>query len=324
MRILKIFKKKGITCIYISHKIEEIINISDTITVLRDGNVVDTLETKDTTTDKIISMMVGRELKERFPSSKRKIGKVVFEIKNFTSFYPNQPDKKCIDDVSFIVREGEVLGIAGLMGSGRTELVTTIFGEYGVNTEGTIIIDDNEVKINSARQAMENGLSLIPEDRKNLGLILINSILKNISLPNLNQFSSFLRIDNFKEVKSCLEIINNLLIKASSILALVNTLSGGNQQKVVIAKWLLSSPKVFILDEPTRGIDVGAKYEIYKLINKLAEEGKAIIFVSSELPEILGMSDRILVMYQNKCKGILDCKDATQEKIMTMATGLAS
>ncbi len=324
MRILKMFKNKGITCIYISHKLEEIIDISDTITVLRDGTVVDTVDTKDTTTNKIISMMVGRELKERFPYSQRNKKKVIFEVKNFTSYYPNKTDKKCVDNVSFNVRQGEVLGIAGLMGSGRTELVTTIFGEFGTNTTGTIIIDNKEVKINSARQAMENGISLIPEDRKQLGLILINSILKNISLPNLNKFSSFFRIDNYKEVKSCQEISKNLLIKASSLLALVNTLSGGNQQKVVIAKWLLSSPKVLILDEPTRGIDVGAKYEIYKLINTLASEGKAIILVSSELPEILGMSDRILIMHENKCKGIIDREEATQEKIMTIATGLAS
>jgi D-xylose transport system ATP-binding protein len=323
MRILEIFKSKGMTCIYISHKLEEIIHIADTITVLRDGIVVDTVMTKDITTDKIISMMVGRELKERFPYAKRALGDVLFEVKNFTSYYPNQPEKKCVDDVSFTVRQGEVLGISGLMGSGRTELVTTLFGEYGIKTTGHILIDNREVRNNSARQAMENGLGLIPEDRKKLGLVLINTIIKNISLPNLNQFASFFRINSFKERKSAQEIADNLHIKASSLLALLNTLSGGNQQKVVIAKWLLSSPKVLILDEPTRGIDVGAKYEIYKLINTLAEQGKAIILVSSELPEIMGMCDRILVMYRNKCKGILKREEATQEKIMTIATGLA-
>lgn len=322
MKILKIFKSKGVTCIYISHKLEEIVNIADTLTVIRDGAVVDTVSTKDITTDKIISMMVGRELKERFPISKRSIGKVIFEVKNFTSYFPTQPDKKCIDNVSFSVREGEVLGISGLMGSGRTELVTTLFGEYGINTSGTILIDNKEVKINSARHAIENGIGLIPEDRKQLGLILISSILKNISLPNLNQFSSFFKIDNYKEVKTCQGISSDLHIKTPSLLTIINTLSGGNQQKVVIAKWLVSAPKVLILDEPTRGIDVGAKYEIYKLINLLAKEGKAIILVSSELPEILGMSDRILIMHKNQCRGILDSKNATQEKIMTIATGL--
>ena len=224
--------------------------------------------------------------------------------------------------VSFSLRKGEILGIAGLMGSGRSELVTTIFGEYGQNRTGEVLFDGVPVEIDSARAAMNNGISLVPEDRKRMGLVIDQSIIKNMSLPNLERFSNFLAINRNAELKACQSMASYLAIKTPTLQALVNSLSGGNQQKVVIAKWLMSEPKVLILDEPTRGIDVGAKYEIYKLMNKLAEEGVAIILVSSELPEILGMSDRVLVMHEGECAGIVAATEATQEKLMAMATGI--
>jgi D-xylose transport system ATP-binding protein len=324
MRILKTLKENGVTCIYISHKLEEFFKITDTITVLRDGKVVNTVATSDTTPEKLIAMMVGREMTDRYPPSERTPGQTVLEVKNLTSYDPIIVNKKRVNDVSFNVRKGEILGIAGLMGSGRTELVTTIFGEFGINISGDIILDGKKLKISSAHDAMFNKISLVPEDRKKLGLILMQSILKNISLPNMSQFSGFMRINKLKELQECQKYYKNLSIKSSSVYAAANSLSGGNQQKVVISKWLMSNPEVLILDEPTRGIDVGSKYEIYKLMNSLAKEGVAIIMVSSELPEILGMSDRIMVMHEGKCAGILDRKDATQENIMTLATGISN
>ena len=320
--ILKTLKENGVTCIYISHKLEEFFEITDTITVLRDGTVVDTVETSKINTEKMIAMMVGREMTERFPVGDRQPKKTMLEIKNLTAYDSNNPDKKKVDNVSFNVRQGEILGISGLMGSGRSELVSTIFGEYGTKITGNIIIDGKEVKIKSAKDAMTNKISLVPEDRKAMGLVLMQSIIQNISLPNIKQFSTAFSIDKHRELHECEKASKSVSIKYSSLHDAVDSLSGGNQQKVVISKWLMSNPKVLILDEPTRGIDVGAKYEIYKLMNKLAKEGVAIIMVSSELPEILGMSDRILVMSEGRCTGILDRKDATQEKIMTLATGM--
>jgi D-xylose transport system ATP-binding protein len=322
MKILRHLKASGVTCIYISHKLEEFFRITDHITVLRDGKTVDTVPTSETTREKIIAMMVGREMKERFPISTRKPGKTILEIRNLTAYDPNNPEKKSVDHVSFSVREGEILGIAGLMGSGRTELVTTIFGEYGVNVTGEIVLHGKPLDIQSARDAMNSRISLVPEDRKALGLILLQSLLQNISLPNIQRFSTMFRINKHKEIRECQKFIQYLAIKTPSITTIVNTLSGGNQQKVVIAKWLMSEPKILIMDEPTRGIDVGAKYEIYRLMNTLAEEGVGIMMVSSELPEILGMSDRILVMDEGQCAGIVNRAEATQENIMALATGM--
>ena len=324
MGILRNLRQRGVTCLYISHKLEEFFRITDTITVFRDGAVVDTVRTSETKDEQLVAMMVGREMKERFPTGNRKPGETVLNVQNLSVGSPYQIGKKAIENVSFEVRKGEILGIAGLMGSGRSELVTTIFGEYGRNREGDIWLDGKPIQNDSARDAMNNKISLVPEDRKKMGLILEQSILKNMSLPNLEQFASAFSINKHKELQQCEKYSKYLTVKTPSLHAIVNSLSGGNQQKVVIAKWLMSDPKVLILDEPTRGIDVGAKYEIYKLMNSLAEEGVAIIMVSSELPEILGMSDRILVMHEGKCAGILDRTAATEEKIMAMATGLAT
>ncbi|MGD9162880.1 MAG: sugar ABC transporter ATP-binding protein [Desulfobacteraceae bacterium] len=325
MEILESLRNDGITCIYITHKLNEFFRITDTITVFRDGAVVDTLKTKDLTNEKIISMMVGREMTERFPTETQKPGDVVMEVKGVSVPDPVLQHKKLVDDVSFSLRKGEILGIAGLMGSGRTELVSAIFGEYGKNCRGTINIDNEDVSIHSARDAINNGISLVPEDRKLLGLVLGQSILKNISLPNMDQFTERFRVNQHKEFYECNEMSKKLSVKCPSVHSIVESLSGGNQQKVVLAKCIMSNPKILILDEPTRGIDVGAKYEIYKLMNALAGQGVAIIMVSSELPEVLGMSDRILVMHEGRCTGIIDNNEnATQERIMTLATGTAA
>lgn len=322
MEILKYLKHNGVTCIYISHKLEEFFRITDNITVLRDGLVVDTVRTADTTEEKVIAMMVGREMKERFPVRNRKIGEKILEVKELSTYDPLSQGKMAIKNISFDLRKGEILGIAGLMGSGRSELVTTIFGEYGKQITGEIFLEGKPVKILSARDAVNYGISLVPEDRKKMGLVLMQEVYKNISLPNIGKFSNALSIDKYRELKECKKHADDLTIKTPSLFTITESLSGGNQQKVVIAKWLMSNPKILILDDPTRGIDVGTKYEIYKLINKLAENGIAIIMISSELEEVLGMSDRIMVMCEGECTGILDRKDATQEKIMALATGI--
>ena len=324
MEILERLRNDGITCIYITHKLNEFFRITDTITVFRDGTVVDTVKTNDLTNAKIISMMVGREMTERYPTETRTPGDLVMEVNGVSVPDPLLQHKKLVDNVSFTLRKGEILGIAGLMGSGRTELVSAIFGEYGKNRNGEIKIEDKDVSINSARDAIDNGISLVPEDRKLLGLVLSQSILKNISLPNMDQFTEGLSVNQHKEYYECSKMSKKLSVKSPSVHSIVESLSGGNQQKVVLAKCIMSNPRILILDEPTRGIDVGAKYEIYKLMNTLASQGVAIIMVSSELPEVLGMSDRILVMHEGRCTGIIDNdENATQERIMTLATGTA-
>jgi len=321
--ILRTLKDKGVTCLYISHKLEEFFQITDTVTVFRDGQHVDTVPTKDTDTDKLIAMMVGREMTERFPARSVEIGESVLAVKDYKVASTEHLDKMLIENVSFDLRKGEILGIAGLMGSGRTELVTSLFGELGKKVSGTITLNGKELEIRSARDAMNNRIGLVPEDRKSLGLILEQSILKNIALPNMNKFSSFMRIDKNKELHESRKFAQSLRIKAPNLLVPVNKLSGGNQQKVVISKWLMTQPDVLILDDPTRGIDVGAKYEIYKLMNELVEQGVSIIMISSELEEVLGMSDRIMVMCEGRSTGILPVSEATQEKIMSLATTAA-
>ena len=323
MEILETLRSHGVTCIYISHKLEEFFRITDSVTILRDGKTITTQPTSNFNLESLVRNMVGREMKERFPKGNRKPGEVLLKVENLHANNPNDTNKKVLSGVNFELKRGEILGIAGLMGSGRTELVTTIFGEYGKITEGQISLDGQKLNIKNARDAMKYGISLVPEDRKGQGLILIQSILRNISLANLDQFSSFLRINQDAELAAAMTQGKNLAIKTSSLQAVVSSLSGGNQQKVVIAKWLLSKPKILIMDDPTRGIDVGAKYEIYKLMNELAEKGVSIIMISSDLEEVLGMSDRIVVMHEGSTSGMLEMSEATQEKIMALATGIA-
>lgn len=323
MEILATLKEHGVTCIYITHKLNEFFQITDTITVLRDGKAIISKPTRELTQEQLVRYMVGREMKERFPKSNRKPGKVIFEVDNLQANDPNDSSRKVLKGVTFNVRQGEILGIAGLMGSGRTELVTTIFGEYGKITNGSIRLEGQELRIQSARDAMHHGISLVPEDRKGQGLILMQTISRNISLPNLDRFASFFRINGDAEYAAASQQAKHLAIKAPHLEIPSDTLSGGNQQKVVIAKWLLSNPKLLIMDDPTRGIDVGAKYEIYKLMNDLSEKGVSIIMISSDLEEVMGMSDRIMVMCEGHSSRTLEPEEASQEYIMKLATGIA-
>ena len=323
MEILRTLKQHGITCIYISHRLEEFFLITDRVTVMRDGKIITTQPTKDVTQNDLVKFMVGREMKERFPKGKRIPGQVILEVEGLEAADPNDPNRKVLNGVSFNVRKGEILGIAGLMGSGRTELVTTLFGEYGIISKGKIRMGGREIKPKSAREAVNSGLSLVPEDRKKMGLVLIQTILRNISLPNLDQFSGFFRINSNSELQASMQQAKSLTIKAPSLDVLAETLSGGNQQKVVISKWLLSKPQVLIMDDPTRGIDVGAKFEIYKLMNDLAEKGVAVIMISSDLEEVLGMSDRVMVMCRGHSTITLPVAEADKERVMALATGVA-
>ncbi|PAB59519.1 xylose ABC transporter ATP-binding protein [Anaeromicrobium sediminis] len=318
-RIIKDLQKKGITFIIITHKLEEIFEIANTVTVIRDGLTISSDPIEDLDEDKIIKLMVGRELDDRYPKEVHQGEEVIMEVKDF-SVYDVMNNKELVKNVSFQVRKGEILGVAGLMGAGRTELVMGLFGAYGKNTSGTISIDGKEVNINSPKDAIKNGLALVTEDRKGNGLVLGQSVMVNTTLASLKKVLSGGVLDENKEIFHSNKYVDDLLIKTPSIEQLVKNLSGGNQQKVVIGKWLMTDPKILILDEPTRGIDVGAKYEIYNLMNKLAKKGVAVVMISSELPEIIGMSDRILVMHEGSIKGELP-RGASQEEIMYFATG---
>lgn len=315
------FKKQGMTSIIISHKLNEISYVADKITVIRDGSTIETMDKKvdDFSENRIIRGMVGRELSNRFPARENvKIGDVCMEVKNWTVHHPLTPAKKVVDDVSFYVRRGEVVGISGLMGAGRTELAMSLFGRsYETGISGTLRMNGKEVHLKNVRQAIDHKLAYVTEDRKGNGLILSNPIYTNTSLAKMDEVSRFGVIDKLKEVQVAEDYRQKLHTKAPSVYQNVGNLSGGNQQKVLLAKWMLTDPDVLILDEPTRGIDVGAKYEIYCIINDLVAAGKSVIIISSELPEVLGMSDRIYVMNEGKIVGEVDGKEATQEIIMS-------
>lgn len=315
------FKKQGMTSIIISHKLNEISYVADKITVIRDGSTIETMdkEVDDFSENRIIRGMVGRELSNRFPARENvKIGEICMEVDHWTVHHPMTPAKKVVDDVSFYVRRGEVVGISGLMGAGRTELAMSLFGHsYGTGISGTIKMNGKEVHLKNVRQAIEHKLAYVTEDRKGNGLILTNPIYTNTSLAKMDKVSRYGVIDKLKEVQIAEDYRQKLHTKAPSVYQNVGNLSGGNQQKVLLAKWMLTDPDVLILDEPTRGIDVGAKYEIYCIINDLVAAGKSVIIISSELPEVLGMSDRIYVMNEGKMVGEVDGKEATQEIIMS-------
>ena len=320
LELLLQFKARGIASILISHKLSEVSKVADSITILRDGATIETLDThKDVITeDRIIRGMVGRDITHRFPPRESKIGDVIFEVRDWNAFHPLHAHRKVSDNVNIHVRRGEVVGIAGLMGAGRTELAMSIFGRaYGAHISGKAYKNGQEIDVSTINKAIANGLAYATEDRKAYGLILIEQIKDNITLSNLEEISDAGVINEPKELTVTREYRNKLNIKCSSILQLAVNLSGGNQQKVVLSKWLFASPDILILDEPTRGIDVGAKFEIYTIINRLASEGKGIILISSELPEILGMSDRIYVMRNGKIVGELPAEEASQERIMT-------
>lgn len=319
LKLLLDLKKDGITSILISHKLSEVSKVADQITVMRDGAVVETLVkgVDDISEDRIIKDMVGREIIDRFPKRNAKIGDIAFEVRNWNVYDPFIEGKKVIDNVSIKVRKGEVVGLSGLMGAGRTEFAMSVFGKfYGKHITGTIIKNGKEILLNNVRQAIENGLAYVTEDRKSAGLILIDNIMRNITLSSLEKVSWNKFIDENREIQVGEEYRKKLDIKSSSILQKVGNLSGGNQQKVVLSKWIFAEPDVLILDEPTRGIDVGAKYEIYTIINRLVNEGKSVILISSELPEILGMCDRIYVMNEGRIVGEFEQAAASQESIM--------
>jgi len=319
--ILRKLKARGVGMIYISHKLGEVFDMSDRITVLRDGQTVATCPTSELDKDKVISLMVGRNVGDIFPEVTHDFGDIALEVKNLTVFDIEHPDKKVVDDLSFTVRKGEVLGIAGLMGAGRSELLTAIFGAWKGRSERTTLIEGKEVVINSPRDAISNGIGFVTEDRKRYGLILDQTIADNSTLAGLSQISGSFITNRTKELSATKEVMETLNVKANSPLTVTGTLSGGNQQKVVLGKWLLTEPKVLFLDEPTRGIDIGAKQEIYSEINRLAEDDLAIVMVSSELPEVLGLSDRVLVIYEGKLCGEFSKETATPENVMAAATG---
>lgn len=315
------FKKEGLTSIIISHKLNEVAYVADKITVIRDGATIETLDkaTDDVSEDRIIKGMVGRELTDRFPKRHDvKIGEINMEVDNWTVYHPLYPERKVVDNVSIHVRKGEVVGISGLMGAGRTELAMSIFGKsYGTGISGTIKINGKEVHLKTVKDAIDNKLAYVTEDRKGNGLILSNPIKINTTLANLDSISNHKVIDRDKEYQVAEEYRDKLKTKCPTVEQNVGNLSGGNQQKVLLAKWMFADPDILILDEPTRGIDVGAKYEIYCIINNLVAEGKSVIMISSELPEILGMSDRIYIMNGGRIVGELSGEEASQEKIMS-------
>lgn len=321
LELIRKFKADGITCIYISHKLNEVLEIADMITVLRDGKTICSMERSECDEDKIISSMVGRELTNRYPTETRQRKKCVLEVKDYT-VVSSDDDSKIVADISFKAYQGEILGIAGLMGAGRSELAMSLFGTLGKVASGHIKIDDKDYTVTNPSDAIKAGLGYLSEDRRRYGLIMGMDIKDNICLSALDGISNRFYINNSKKIKVAQEYAKELRIKTPSLEQYAKYLSGGNQQKVILAKWMMTNPKVLILDEPTRGIDVGAKYEIYRIMNTLVNNGMSIIMISSELPEIIGMSDRIIVMGEGKIQGeIANDAEVTQEAIIKYATG---
>ncbi|WP_413508820.1 sugar ABC transporter ATP-binding protein [Carnobacterium maltaromaticum] len=312
-KIIQHLKTKEVAIIYISHRMEEIFEISDRITVMRDGMTVDTTLTKETNVDDVVRKMVGREISDYYPKKNAEIGETVFEVKNLSS-------TSGFENISFSVKSGEIVGFSGLMGAGRTEIMRGIFGIDPIS-QGEIILEGKKVQLKNPSTAIKAGVGFLTENRKEEGLVLDFSIKDNISLPSIDEFRVRGLIDTKTEDEFVQLLMKRLTVKAQNEDISAGSLSGGNQQKVVLAKWIGIGPKVLILDEPTRGVDVGAKREIYQLMNELAERGVAIVMVSSDLPEVLGVSDRILVVHEGKIAGELNRTEATQEKIMNLATG---
>ena len=314
-RIVEDLKAEGVSIVYISHKMDEILRISDEVTIMRDGQYVGTWDAKELTTDLIITRMVGRELANLYPHRENVPGEVVFEVEDFTSINP-----RSFRNVNFQLRKGEILGVAGLVGAQRTELMEGIFGIRS-HEKGTIKYQGKEMKISRPKDAIDNGIAMLTEDRRATGIMGVLSIADNISIASLNKYLDFgVSINNKKIEELVQDNIKKMNTKTPSSKTQIQSLSGGNQQKVLIGRWLANDPDVLILDEPTRGIDVGAKYEIYTIIADLAKQGKSIIMISSEMAEIIGMSDRVMVMCDGRVTGFIDGKDATQENIMELAT----
>lgn len=312
-KIINNLKDQGVGIIYISHKMEEILRIADEVTVMRDGQYIATEKSEELTTDKIIKLMVGRDLTHRFPKKENTQGEVILKIQNLKTLY-----KPYVKDVSFELRKGEILGVAGLMGSRRTELVEAIFG-IRKRKFGKIILHGKELANNSSRESIKNGFALVTEERRKTGIFAGLSVHFNSIISNIRSYSKAGVIDNAKAKKDTKWVIDSMRVKTPTDKTTIGTLSGGNQQKVVIGRWLLTNPEILLLDEPTRGIDVGAKFEIYQLINKLACKGKGVIVISSEMPELLGITDRILVMSNGHLAGCVETVSTTQEEILELA-----
>jgi len=322
LALIKELKNEGITCIMISHKLQEVLSVADSITVLRDGLSIATYDLHEhaITEHDLIKGMVGRELKNLFPEKDPKIGDVVFEVKNWTLYHPDYHSMKIIDSASFFIRRGEIVSFCGPMGAGRTEMMMSIFGNsYGYGRSGEIYLHGKKVNLETPKRAIFQGVGYVSEDRKNLGLVLIQDVKTNISNSSLPKLSKRGIVDQFLERRKAAQYQEKLNIRTPSLEQMVRNLSGGNQQKVVLSRCMLADPDIFIVDEPTRGIDVGAKFEIYSILNDMVKEGKSVIVVSSELNEAISMSDRIYVMNEGKIKGVLNRGEATQERIMHMA-----
>lgn len=318
--LLTELKTQGVTSIIISHKLNEVRSIADRVTVIRDGSTISTLDARSEaiTEDRIIRDMVGRDMAQRFPARESKPGDILMEVRDWNVWHPEHTERQVIRNACLNVRAGEVVGIAGLMGSGRTELAMSIFGRsYGRRISGEVMIDGAPADVSTVDRSIAAGLAYVTEDRKHLGLVLDDTIQRNITLANLPEVASFGVISEAREVRVAEGFRKAINIRTPGVFQKVGNLSGGNQQKVVLSKWLFADPKVLILDEPTRGIDVGAKYEIYGIINKLVAEGKGVLMISSELPEILGMCDRIYVMNEGALVGELTAAEASQERIMS-------
>lgn len=317
LALLVEFKNQGISSILISHKLNEVSKVADRITILRDGQTIETLDPHDISEDRIITSMVGRTLEDRFPARTPNIGETIFEVKNWVVYHPIHAERQVIKGVDISVRKGEVVGIAGLMGAGRTEFAMSVFGKtYGRRISGEVYLHGKKIDVSSVGRAVDHGLAYATEDRKTYGLNLIDHIKHNTTIANLKDVSTAAVIDDMRELNVANDYRKRTNIRSSSVYQLTGNLSGGNQQKVVLSKWLFANPDVLILDEPTRGIDVGAKYEIYTIINKLAAEGKGILVISSEMPELLGICDRIYVMNEGRIVGEMAADEASQEKIM--------
>ena len=321
LSLLREFKEKGVTCIYISHKLDEVFEIADSITVLRDGKTVVTKKKDEMNTEQLIAYMVGRELTQMYPRKEHHPKETVLEIKNWNVYHPEIPDKKVISNINLTAKSGEIVGISGLMGAGRTELMMSLIGAYGVNVTGEVHVEGKEVKIRSSNDAIKYGVCYVSEDRGRYGLVLIQDVKFNTGLASFEDLTQNGLINDNELITRTNRYVGELSIKTPGIEQESRNLSGGNQQKLVLAKWLMTHPRVLILDEPTRGIDVGAKVEIYNIMNQLADQGVSIIMISSELPEILGMSDRILVMHEGSIVKEFDWREATQEKVMYFAMG---
>ena len=319
LQLLRGLKAQGIACILISHKLNEISKVADAITVLRDGSTITTLDCKDgpVSEDLIIKAMVGREMADRYPPRTPKVGDTVFELRDWRVFHPVHTDREVVRGLNLSVKRGEIVGIAGLMGAGRTELAMSVFGRsYGRRIAGTALMNGQPVDVSTVSKAVDHGIAYVTEDRKSLGLVLADTIARNTTLSHLDGVSQHGVIDEGREFAVANDFRGKLATRCAGVHQQVVNLSGGNQQKVVLAKWLFANPTLLILDEPTRGIDVGAKYEIYSLVARLAEEGRSILMISSEMPELLGMCDRIYVMNQGAIVAEFPAAEATQEKIM--------